>query len=287
MGHLVQEQRLPADIHERFFPENRLGHSRERGEFIDHPAQVADLADDRFGKALKGAVAPLELLAVAALQSLRRQLNRRQRILDFMRDPPRHVRPGGAALIEQLLRDVVERQHLTLFVARYLHRQRLGLAVRRDLDDRLACIAIEQRIELRRKRGKRLAHRVAAGNVQHGRCRAVDELNAPIAADRDHAGRHAGHHRLDQRPAAVQRGRLRLQPLGHHVKRAAQRTDFVPSAGFRHAHRQITLGNLSRRADQLVDRPDQTIGDRKRDPHRQPDDENRDRKQHCVEFQLQ
>ena len=37
MGDLVQEQRLPRDLDERFRPEDRLGHTREGGKFVHHP----------------------------------------------------------------------------------------------------------------------------------------------------------------------------------------------------------------------------------------------------------
>src|SRR3546814_8038425 len=78
MRDLVQEQRLAADIDERFLAKDRLGHAREGGEFVDHPPQIADLADNRLGQALEGAVARLALLAVRSaehtseLQSLMR-----------------------------------------------------------------------------------------------------------------------------------------------------------------------------------------------------------------------
>jgi hypothetical protein len=37
-----------------FLAEHRLWHPREIGEFVDHPAQVADLADDSVGQAGEG-----------------------------------------------------------------------------------------------------------------------------------------------------------------------------------------------------------------------------------------
>ena len=112
MRDLVEEQRLAGDLGQRLLGEGGLGHARERGEFVDHPPQIADLADDRPGQPLEGRRIVLDLLAVAALQPLGGELDRGQRILDLVRDPAGDVGPGGAALVEQLLGDVVEGQHI-------------------------------------------------------------------------------------------------------------------------------------------------------------------------------
>ena len=50
--------------------------------------------------------------AVAALEPFGGELDRGQRVLDLVRDAPGDVGPGGAALIEQLLGDVVEGQDM-------------------------------------------------------------------------------------------------------------------------------------------------------------------------------
>ena len=50
----------------------------------------------------------VDLLAVAPLQPLGGELDRGQRILDLVGDAAGDVGPGGAALVEQLLGDVVE-----------------------------------------------------------------------------------------------------------------------------------------------------------------------------------
>ena len=53
MRDLVQEQRLARDLVDVLVAEHRLGHAREVGEFVDHPPQIADLADDRAGQPLE------------------------------------------------------------------------------------------------------------------------------------------------------------------------------------------------------------------------------------------
>ena len=111
MRDLVQEQRRAGDVMDILLAEHRLGHAREVGEFVDHPPEVADLADDRPGQPLEGLGVGRDFLAVAALQPLGGELDRGQRVLDLVGDPPRDVGPGGAALVAQLVGDVVEGQH--------------------------------------------------------------------------------------------------------------------------------------------------------------------------------
>ena len=52
-----------------------------------------------------------DLLGEAALQALGGELDRRQRVLDLVRDAARHVGPGGLALRRLQLGDVVEGHH--------------------------------------------------------------------------------------------------------------------------------------------------------------------------------
>ena len=108
MGDLVEEQGVAGDLGDRLLAEDRLGHAREGGEFVDHPAKVADLADDRPGQLLERRRVGRDLLAVAALEPLGGELDRGQRVLDLVGDAAGDVGPGGAALVEQLLGDVVE-----------------------------------------------------------------------------------------------------------------------------------------------------------------------------------
>ena len=99
MRDFVQEQRLAGDLVDILLAEHRLGHAREVGEFVDHAAQVADLADDRSGQPLERLLVGLDFLPEAALQPFGGELDRRQRVLDLVGDAPRDVRPGGAALV--------------------------------------------------------------------------------------------------------------------------------------------------------------------------------------------
>src|SRR3546814_7154603 len=79
--------------------------------------------------AREGGLVARHLLGIAALQPFGGKLDRGQRVLDLMRDTPRHVGPGGAALVGKLLRDVVEGQDVARRVLRNLDRQRPHIAM--------------------------------------------------------------------------------------------------------------------------------------------------------------
>src|SRR3546814_7131618 len=83
-----------------------------------------------------------------------------------MCDTARDIRPGGTALVEQLLGNVVEGEHLPRGIARDLDRERPRLAFGGDLDHRLARVAFEQRIEFGRKHGERPADGIAATRIE-------------------------------------------------------------------------------------------------------------------------
>ena len=78
----------------------RLRHAGEGREFIDHAADIVDLADDRVGALVEHFAVFGDDLAVAAPDALGRKLDRGQRILDLVGDAARDVGPGGRALAE-------------------------------------------------------------------------------------------------------------------------------------------------------------------------------------------
>ena len=81
-------------------------------EGVDHLLHRIHLRDDGVRRALEH----LRILRVHAAQELAphalgRQLNRRERVLDLVREAARHLAPGRVALRLQQGRDVVEHQH--------------------------------------------------------------------------------------------------------------------------------------------------------------------------------
>ena len=149
------------------------------------------------------------------LQPLRRKLDRRQRILDLMRDAPRHVRPGGTALRRHQIGDVVERDDQALDLA--------AGALLRDLDVEGAQLAVARSAGSARApaRGSAAAPPSSTGASAgmaspSGRptrslsarpsAASADRLTsvtAPAAVEADHAGRNARQHRLREAAALV------------------------------------------------------------------------------------
>ncbi len=148
MGDFVQEQRLAGDGMDILLAERRLGHAREVGEFIDHPAKVADLADDRPGQPLERVLVGFDFLGEAPLQALGGELDRSQRVLDLMRDAPGDVRPGGTALVGKLVGDVVEGQDGAVLVADALDGERALHGSDRELDVGLRLVPKHEMIEI-------------------------------------------------------------------------------------------------------------------------------------------
>src|SRR5690606_25420958 len=89
--------------------------------------------------------------AIAPLEALGCKLNRGQGVLDLMRDAPCNIRPRRLSLIDQLPRDVLERDDVAFSRRRDLDRQRLQFTTLAILDHAAAGSAAKQRCYLRRK----------------------------------------------------------------------------------------------------------------------------------------
>src|SRR5690606_32214457 len=76
---------------------------------VDHGLDVAGLALDGRGELVEGFAVLGDDAAVLAADALGREDDRRQRVLDLVRNAPRDVGPGGRALRGDELGDVVER----------------------------------------------------------------------------------------------------------------------------------------------------------------------------------
>jgi hypothetical protein len=143
-------------------------------------------------------------------------------------DAPRDVRPGGAALIEQLLGDVVESEDVAAPDLDRLDRERARLATRSELDDVLAFRGHQLAVELGGEVGKLLADRALAPGLEQAFGRAVDQPHDMILVDRDDAGGDTGQNGLGEGPPRLELGigldevaGLLLEPLGHPIERIA------------------------------------------------------------------
>ncbi len=90
--------------------DHRLRHAGEAREFVDHPADVVDLAHDRVGALFEDRPILRDELAVFAPQPFRRELDRRERILDLVGDAARHFPPCLHALHAQQMAHVLEEE---------------------------------------------------------------------------------------------------------------------------------------------------------------------------------
>src|SRR3546814_18887972 len=118
---------------------------------------------------------PDALPFLSPLEPLGGELDRGERVLDLMCDTARDIRPGGPALVEQLLGNVVEGEPLPRGIARDLDRERPRLAFGAALDPRLARVAFEQSIPFSRKHGERPADGVAPTRHDQSPRHALDE----------------------------------------------------------------------------------------------------------------
>jgi hypothetical protein len=91
VSHFVQEERVPRHLMNVSAAEHRLRHAGEIREFVDHPTEIADLADDRAGQPLESLAIAGNFLPEASLQSLGGELDGCERILDFVCDTAGNV----------------------------------------------------------------------------------------------------------------------------------------------------------------------------------------------------
>ena len=166
--HPHQEHHLPDGFGKILALHHRLRRAGESGKLVDHPADIADLADDGLRALLEDLAVVGQHFAVFAPQALRRQLNGGQRILDLVRDAPRDVGPGRGSLRRNKLGDVVEGHHIAVF------RLRRGFRRHPHVDRAFASAAHEL---------DRAVHALFAGERPLGQRRDLRNLVADRNAD--------------------------------------------------------------------------------------------------------
>src|SRR5690606_15299945 len=88
-------------------------HARKGRELIHHAANIADLPDDGLRALLEDFRVGGDFPAIFPAQALCRKLDRRERVLDLMRDTARHIRPGGRSLRAHEFSDVIKGENET------------------------------------------------------------------------------------------------------------------------------------------------------------------------------
>ncbi len=102
--HVLQERAGVDGLHRP-----GAGLARVDREVVDHVLHRGDLRDDRLRAALERLlVRPVELRRQLDREALGRELDRRQRVLDLVREPARDLAPRGVALRLHEIGHVVE-----------------------------------------------------------------------------------------------------------------------------------------------------------------------------------
>ena len=216
-------------------------------------------------------------LRIFALQPLGGKLDRRQRILDLMRDAARDIGPGGGALGAET-RSVMSSKVTTKPCGepRSLETCTLSVRVRAGALDRdfaagpahgLGHGAADQRRQFRHGFGIMPAFQFFRRGIEQARGGAVDDGDLAVAVQADHAGADARQHGFGEAAALVdlpvggdQIAALGVELLGHAVEGKAQRADLVVVALDFDLRLEIAFRNALGRADQAGDRPHQPVG---------------------------
>ena len=220
-----------------------------------------------------------DFLGETPLQTLGRELDGGERVLDLMRDAPRHIRPGGLALGGEQLRHVIEGDNETirragLHLGADAHEQH-PFAHRRAMFDlgRRRPFGIchhgsDKRREFGRNLGKRLANARQQRQTQQFRGGAIRQLDAALIVEANHAGGDAGQHGFGKAAPRVelvvdvhQLGPLRAELRRHAVEGARQAGHLVAGRALAHADRQIAAADFFGRQDEIANRARNLVGD--------------------------
>jgi hypothetical protein len=237
------------------------GHPREVRELVHQRLQLVHLLDDRPRAVVEHRVVGAELRRVAAAEPLGRELDRRQGVLDLVRDAARDLAPRLHALHPQEVGHVLEEEHEPARAesladepgAGEKHRELVPVA--RELQLPLhrcpgAVRLVECPDDRRRHRGiagaqlgrelADVAIRIAGEDLvdpaadggcgRHAEERlggAVHGGDPSLGVGRDHAGRDVREHGLEIATARLELGAAGLQLGGHPVEGGDQRADLV------------------------------------------------------------
>jgi len=262
------------------------------GKIAHHVFHRADLADDGLRGALQQLrVLFIELAAKFVLQALRRKLDRRERVLDFVREAARHLAPSRLPFRPQQVADVIEHDHITripaLRQARAAHQQNLVAVLAQALYLALPFAVGRLAESLHDGVAERPQQAVLFGDLaqrhalhflqRHGkdlRRTGIHRAQAQFIVQRQHAGRQVGQHAFQVAFGAFHfalllfAGLFRLkQLLRHLVEQAGQRAQLV-AALYRVLAGKIALRHSPRAFRKRLQRGAQPLADEKRRRYR-------------------
>ena len=103
---------------------HRRRQAREVGKFIHHTLEAVHFVHDRHRRLIKNVVKIAGLLKKLLPQPFRRKLDRREWILDLVRNPLSHLLPGRRLLALDQCREIVEDNHRPQLAARLIAQSR-------------------------------------------------------------------------------------------------------------------------------------------------------------------
>ncbi|MDT4844332.1 hypothetical protein FQZ97_782880 [compost metagenome] len=271
---VVQDQDVTHQGIEVDGGELRRGQSRVVAEFVDQVLHGVDLIDDGADRFVQqGLLGRLELALQLHGQALCRQLDRRERVLDLVRQAPGHLPPGPGTLGGHHFRHIVEHQQ-----ALVVGQQRAacdqgdalvvaGIAVGAEFERLLPVAAfvrgvvgqeaVELLQHLRRKilqtdHGRqRLTQVQPQRSAQNAGRSGIDTEHAPAFVEHDHPGREVVQDGLQVFPGsvhllhAVLHRRARIGQVLCHVGEGASQTRKLVTRGQFHFGREVALGDLA------------------------------------------
>ena len=263
------ERRVQGEhvVHQRVQVERRGTRGRQArviAELVDHQLQRADLVDDRLRTARQHlGLGGRQLVGELVLHPLGGELDRRERVLDLVREAPRDLAPGDRALGAHHLAHVVEHHQPAALRARQprtAHQQRQrrrivgprlgaplaagGVAAERELalppEVGVLVELAEGLDELRRGLAQprqlleRAAHEPVGAGPEDRLGADVRERDAEVLVEHDHAGGQVREHAREPRVRALElllvaldeRARL-LELARHRVERLREHAELV------------------------------------------------------------
>ena len=290
----------------------RFRHTGKFRKLVDDPAQIPGLADDHIGILLQRFRLIANHRGKLAFQPFGGQLDRGQRVLDFMGNPASHIAPCGHSLGGNQIGDIIKGNHIALEPPIVIapcanpHQQVFQLALAGQFDFFLHHFGIlvaqflQQRAEFRHSHGNIAAVFIRQRQQPFGR--PVYKGDLAIGIHPDNPRRNRGQHGIKQPPAAFnlsgvfqQRIALPFQLFCHLVEIAPKHGDFIVAGFFHDLHIQIPRPYLLRRPCQTAHRARQAFGKPQAQPdrrqnkdHRKTDIQKAEFKQHlaAIFFQL-